>query len=409
MKLLYLSDYNIFYHSNANSNRIRGLLEGLFHLGVNVEVLIYGGYQSSQEKETCGLVYNQNGIICKYFSTNIISGYFNIRFQKYISIIFKKSKIVNELVHYLKDYEGIIWTDLSLTSFSFAKKIKKKNTKCMLFLEMSEYMDIYKFSKGNILQKYYGKKRQNIFESSSSYYYDGIAFMTTTLYKYYAYLQTSHIKLLHLPMTVDLSRFTKQNNPLNEFKNPYIAYVGSMNDLKDGVSILISAFEEIKNTFNEYTLYLIGPYDYDTPNHLRIIEQKGLKNRVFWMNVYGRDKIPNIICNADLLVLPRPDSKQAQGGFPTKLGEYLATGKPVCATRVGEIPNYLTDNQSIFFAEPGSVESFAKAMERALSNTDNAIFVGANGRKVAEKEFNKITQAKNLFDFLKELKTPNPL
>ncbi len=114
-----------------------------------------------------------------------------------------------------------------------------------------------------------------------------------------------------------------------------------------------------------------------------------IEEKVFWMKEYSRDQIPNIICNADLLVLPRPDSKQAQGGLTTKLGEYLATGKLVCATKVGEIPDYLTDNESVFFAEPGSVESFTQAIGSALSDYDNAIRVGANARMVAEEHFNK--------------------
>jgi glycosyltransferase involved in cell wall biosynthesis len=176
-----------------------------------------------------------------------------------------------------------------------------------------------------------------------------------------------------------------------------------MNDAKDGVSILINAFNSIKNKFPQYKVYLIGGWNYDTPTHLNLIVDFDLQERVFWMKEYDRNKIPNIICNADLLVLPRPASKQAQGGFPTKLGEYLATGNPVCATSVGEIPNYLKDNESVFFAKPGSVESFAEAMDRALSNPENAKRVGLNGRKVAEREFNKDIQAKKLYDFFKEL------
>lgn len=121
------------------------------------------------------------------------------------------------------------------------------------------------------------------------------------------------------------------------------------------------------------------------------------------MKEYSRDAIPSIIGNADLLALPRPDSKQAQGGFPTKLGEYLATGKPVCATKLGELPDYLKNNESIFFAQPGSVKSFADAMRWALSDTENASRVGLNGKKVAQKEFNKDIQAKKLHQFLLEL------
>ena len=84
------------------------------------------------------------------------------------------------------------------------------------------------------------------------------------------------------------------------------------------------------------------------------------------------------------------------------MGEYLATGNPVCVTKVGEIPDYLEDNVSAFMATPGDVDSFADAMDRALSNPDNAKKVGLAGREVAEREFNSEIQAKRLYEFLQE-------
>ena len=108
-----------------------------------------------------------------------------------------------------------------------------------------------------------------------------------------------------------------------------------------------------------------------------------------------REQILQIICHDDLLVLPRPDSKQAQGGFPTKLGVYLATGNPVCSTRVGEIPDYIKNNDSLFFANPGSVSSLADALDKALIDPVNAKRVAVNGGKVAEKEFCEDNQSTN--------------
>jgi glycosyltransferase involved in cell wall biosynthesis len=209
-------------------------------------------------------------------------------------------------------------------------------------------------------------------------------------------------------MTVDLKRFNGEKENLQPFSKPYIAYIGVMNDAKDGVNILINAFNIIKNKYSEHKVYLIGSWNYDTPGHQQMIKENSLSERVFWMKEYQRDQIPNIICNADLLVLPRPDSKQARGGFPTKLGEYLATGIPVCATRVGEIPDYLQDNESVFFADPGSSDSFAKALDRALSDSINAKRIGQNGKKVAETYFNKDIQVKVLYDFFQELIKNDP-
>jgi glycosyltransferase involved in cell wall biosynthesis len=134
-----------------------------------------------------------------------------------------------------------------------------------------------------------------------------------------------------------------------------------------------------------------------------MISDFGLEDKVFWKGVYPRDLVTRIIKNADLLALPRPDSKQAQGGFPTKLGEYLASGNPVCATSVGELPDYLNDNISVFFAEPGSIDSFTNALERALSDSIMAKNIGLKGREVAEQNFDKNKQSLILFNYLTKL------
>ena len=59
-------------------------------------------------------------------------------------------------------------------------------------------------------------------------------------------------------MAVDLDRFKKQNSSPLEFKKPYIAYVGVMNDAKDGVNILIRSFHKISKDYPKLNLYLVG-------------------------------------------------------------------------------------------------------------------------------------------------------
>ena len=120
----------------------------------------------------------------------------------------------------------------------------------------------------------------------------------------------------------------------------------------------------------------------------KLIKKLGLADRVTYLGVLSKEQIPAFVCNADLLVLSRPDSHQAQGGFPTKLGEYLASGNPVCVTKVGEIPNYLIDNVSAFMAE--------------LGNPIKAKEVAQKGKEVAETEFNLQTQSEKLFMFLQD-------
>jgi len=404
MNILVIISYNPWFQSSASANRWLTLLEGLNNLGVEIELFIYGGYQTKEEKKSWAPIGFFAGIKYEYINKKLLEGYWKIRFYNYIGHLLNKNNI-QKLIHgKLNSNCKIIWTDASIFSFQFSVKFKSnKNKKTKVFLEMSEFLDIHQYNKGNFLQKRQGDLKKRYFEQKAFQVYDGLALMTNTLVKHYSSFPGPKPKILHLPMTVDLERFSKQTEPLTQFEKPYIAFVGVMNDAKDGVSLLIRSFKEISNKFNNHKLYLIGGWNYDTPIHQQLIQELGLQDRVQWRGEFQRDLIPAIINNADLLALPRPDSKQAQGGFPTKLGEYLATGNPVCATRVGEIPNYLIDNESVFFAEPGSVPSFAAAIDRALSNPELAKEVGLNGRKVAEKEFNKEIQAKKLYNFLLQL------
>ncbi|MGC8979632.1 glycosyltransferase family 4 protein [Caldisericum sp.] len=389
--------------SSASANRWLTLIEGLKNLGVNINMLIYGPYQREQEANDWKEEGNYQGVHFKYINPQIISGYWRKRFYVYIEEPLGTMFLIRKLISKLKDQRGIIWTEASFLGFRLAVEMKKHFPQRRFFLEMSEFLDIHRYNKGNLLQRWRGDKRMNYFNKTAFHIYDGIALMTLTLCNHYLQFPPPRPKVLHLPMTVDLERFDDEVEPLSDFKTPYIAFVGIMNNLKDGVDVLIQAFSKISSDYPQYKLYLIGPWHYDTPGHLKMIEKSGLSDRIFWMGQYSREKIPAIIGNADLLVLPRPDSHQARGGFPTKLGEYLASGVPVCATRVGEIPDYLRDGESIFFAEPGSVESFADAMSRALSDPEAARHVGANGRKVAVTYFNQDIQARRLHDFLQGL------
>lgn len=66
-----------------------------------------------------------------------------------------------------------------------------------------------------------------------------------------------------------------------------------------------------------------------------------------------RDKVPELLCRSKILALARPDNLQSEGGFPTKLGEYLSTGNLVIITDVGDIPFYLKDGESALIAKAG--------------------------------------------------------
>ncbi len=402
MKIMYIGRFNPFFENSAGANRLRALIEGLSDLGVNICLKITNGYHSKTEAAKFGSEGKLGEISYFYHCKLIHDKLWQRRINKFLflPIIYPLLlRIIKKDIE--KEHNIIVWTECNHSFFKLVVKLKKCNPDIKSFLEVNEFFDVHRFKKGRLFHKWEGEKRANYFIRKGYYAYDGIALMTKTLMKQFMEFPQPGPMLLHLPMTVDFERFKGFRNTCIDFDKPYIAFIGVMDDQKEGINILIQAFAQVADEFPMCKLYLVGSWNYDTPAHLRLISELKLNDRVFWKGEYPRDDIPSILVNACLLVLPRPNSKQAQGGFPTKLGEYLATGNPVCATRVGEIPNYLVDGESVFFAEPDSVKSLASSIRRALSNPKTAIHVGLNGRKVAEKFFNKDKQALALNDFFK--------
>ena len=407
MKLSLLLEQNPYFSSSAASNRALTLIEGLERIGVQIELLILNGYQSRDERMTLGDKGKYRGVSYQYFSKFILDNLWKRRFHRYFGWIYYYFIKRRTIIH-LAQEKRIIWPSRSFSCWKIACLSKEKSRENLLFIELSEFLDIHHHNRGNFLQKRMGDSMEAFFNKKMYPLLDGLALMTITLMRYYSTVNGVSVKSLHLPMTVDLDRFDHPRVlPSGSLLQPYIAYVGAMNDAKDGVSLLIKAFSRIREKFPDHSLYLVGSKNYDTPKHQLLIKELNLEKRVFYLGERSRHQVPSIICNADLLVLPRPDSKQAQGGFPTKLGEYLATGNAICCTKVGEIPNYLVDEESVFFAEPGSDISFASAMDRALSDLERKIKVGYQGKVIAERSFNKIIQANKLYDFLTEIWTEN--
>jgi glycosyltransferase involved in cell wall biosynthesis len=394
---------NPFVESSANSNRILSLINGLKLYEVEISLLFVGGYMSTIEKikwEEKGRKFQIN--YC-YLNLLELTNIWKARFYKYLFKHLYESLILFKLKKILLNKSGIVWVIKDKSYLELVLELRKKNRNINLFTEISEFPDFYLSQNIPDRHKAEIKNNSDFFEKNLNNF-SGLALMTKSIVNYYKdKIDQNKIKLCHLPMTVDLNRFQEESTQPEEFKGPYILFVGVMSDNKDGVNILIESFSKIQTRYPDYNLYLVGPWQPDSIGHQELIKKFGLETKVKWMKEYPRNTIPSIIKKSNLLVLPRPDSRQAQGGFPTKLGEYLASGIPVCATTVGEIPDYLVDNESVFFAKPGSVESFSETMDRALSNYENAKRVGLNGKKVAEREFNKDIQAKKLYDFLKEL------
>jgi glycosyltransferase involved in cell wall biosynthesis len=186
-----------------------------------------------------------------------------------------------------------------------------------------------------------------------------------------------------------------------------IVYAGTLSQRKDGVETLIEAFAALPEADADVQLVVIGsgPTAKDDAACRLRARQLGLDDRVRFLGRLERDKTTEVIRTASALALARPQSLQADAGFPTKLAEYLATGRPVVTTSTGEISKYLVDRVSAFLVPPGDVGTFAQALHEALIDSQKTRAIGARGRQVALDCFDFRVNASKLLALLDAVAT----
>lgn len=189
------------------------------------------------------------------------------------------------------------------------------------------------------------------------------------------------------PVMVDTDEF--QHAGAAATTSSVVMYCGMLNQEKDGVESLLTAFAGLSGDLPEARLMLVGDTYRGTliPEFRAIAERLGVSDRVQFVGNVQHSEIPEYMSRADVLVLARPRTPQADAGMPTKVAEYLASGVPVITTRVGEIAQFLDDGKSAYLVPPGDERALEAALRHALSHPEEARLVGLAGRAVAAECF----------------------
>lgn len=354
---------------NASVNRFLGYGKELVKIGVDVNVLSSATFDDSEldgvQIHSCG-----KG---KGMASALLGIMSKVRRERYDAVIIISNSLL--LIYPLWMVCKIYGIKLLQEKSEFPFVLMKKGTLKELFA------------------KFYVNTTYKLF--------DGLIVMTKPLMEFFKGKVRKNCPLFEMPMTVDTDRFNIERTVSTY--GDYIAYCGNMAGNKDGVMNLIEAFNMASPSIPDVKLLLIGgsSSQEDWNRIIETVEKTGNSNIVMYGKA-DREQMPALLKNARLLALARPSSLQSKGGFPTKLGEYLATGNPVVVTAVGDIPQYL-DESNAFVVEPDNNSAFAEALINVLADYDKAKKVGLNGRVLSQTVFSARLQSQRLYDYLKTI------
>jgi glycosyltransferase involved in cell wall biosynthesis len=111
--------------------------------------------------------------------------------------------------------------------------------------------------------------------------------------------------------------------------------------------------------------------------------------RVIFTGSVVHERVPALLDACDILVAPHVPLADGSEffGSPTKVFEYMAMGKPIVASRLGQIGEVLTDRETALLVEPGSVRELAAAIVKLVGDEELRFRIGVKAREVAEREF----------------------
>ena len=129
-----------------------------------------------------------------------------------------------------------------------------------------------------------------------------------------------------------------------------------------------------------------------------------LRERVTFTGWVSDEEVQEHLCRADALVLLRPDTRESRACFPTRLPEYLLTGRPVILSSAGDPSLYFQHRKNAWLVPPGDQpEELCKALVHLSSHRDEARAIGRAGQEVALNEFSYLKHGRRLLEFLRAL------
>jgi glycosyltransferase involved in cell wall biosynthesis len=162
-----------------------------------------------------------------------------------------------------------------------------------------------------------------------------------------------------------------------------VGFVGSFGPWH-GAPLLARAFASAVGQEPRLRLLLVG----DGPERdatQQLLETAGVHSAARFCGVVPPPEVPRHLAACDILVAPHvplPDGTEFFGS-PTKLFEYMAAGRAIVASDLGQIGHVLDNEQTAILVEPGNANALSEALVRLGRDPETRARLGASAREKA--------------------------
>ncbi|MDH3245429.1 MAG: glycosyltransferase [Saprospiraceae bacterium] len=212
--------------------------------------------------------------------------------------------------------------------------------------------------------------------------------------------------ILKLPILCDFEKFIPSSRKAdNEIR---FVYCGSAS-YQTLIEFVLESFEYVcSSSVPVYLDLILGGKAGEIKQVEQLIEKCSMGEQVRLHGNVPHHQIPAFYASASALLIPLRPTVQDKARFPHKLGEYLASARPVITTAFGEICNYdFNDGETCLVASDFCSRSFGEKMQFVVDKPDKSRAIGIRGREMGLKSFNYKNIGLQLKEFILEEKAEN--
>ncbi len=162
---------------------------------------------------------------------------------------------------------------------------------------------------------------------------------------------------------------------------PIVLNVARLAPVK-GHDVLLEAMRGVLEEVPDAVLMLVGEPWSGQPAALEArARELGMDRSVVFAG--RREDVPRLLAASTVCVSSSIGSEENSRA----VGEYMASGRPVVATRVGVIPELVIDGLTGVLVPPSDPEAMARGIRTVLTDRAIARRMGVEGKRVAEERF----------------------
>lgn len=209
-----------------------------------------------------------------------------------------------------------------------------------------------------------------------------------------------YTKAPYIPILYSVNHIFPKKIKKNTKKEKVISYTGALTTV-NGVDIILEVAKQLPV---KYKFIICGT----GPLKEQVLECEKECDNIIYKGVVSNKEAMRIQHESDLLLLLRSDRDEVDRYYSDyaasgKLTEYVATGVPILAHKVGAFPNCLLPYLN--FIDSLNPNEIAQQIVELLKNETykNLIEKATKGKNFIEKNGNEITQNRKICEFIEKL------